>query len=317
VKALVTGVAGFIGSNIARRLLADGHDVVGVDALTDYYDLQIKRSNLRRADDPRFRFVEGDLNTLDLASLLADTEVVFHEAGQPGVRSSWGRDFGRYASDNICATQRLLEEARQSGSLRRFVYASSSSVYGNAERYPTEETDRPQPVSPYGVTKLAAEHLCSLYAHNYGLPTVSLRYFTVYGPGQRPDMAFTRFCRWVHAGSPIQLYGTGEQIRDFTYVDDVVEANLRVGDADTAQVPAGAVYNVAGGSSVSMNEVLELLGTISGKEVRVERSAAVPGDVLRTGGTTDAIRRATGWDPKVGLREGLEEQYRWATTVLA
>jgi UDP-glucuronate 4-epimerase len=317
VKALVTGVAGFIGSNIARRLLADGHDVVGVDALTDYYDPQIKRSNLRRADDPRFRFVEGDLNTLDLASLLADTEVVFHEAGQPGVRSSWGRDFGRYASDNICATQRLLEEARQSGSLRRFVYASSSSVYGNAERYPTEETDRPQPVSPYGVTKLAAEHLCSLYAHNYGLPTVSLRYFTVYGPGQRPDMAFTRFCRWVHAGSPIQLYGTGEQIRDFTYVDDVVEANLRVGDADTAQVPAGAVYNVAGGSSVSMNEVLELLGTISGKEVRVERSAAVPGDVLRTGGTTDAIRRATGWDAKVGLREGLEEQYRWATAVLA
>ena len=317
MKALVTGVAGFIGSNIARRLLADGHDVVGVDALTDYYDPQIKRSNLRRADNPRFRFVEGDLNTLDLASLLADTEVVFHEAGQPGVRSSWGRDFGRYASDNICATQRLLEEARQSGSLRRFVYASSSSVYGNAERYPTEETDRPQPVSPYGVTKLAAEHLCSLYAHNYGLPTVSLRYFTVYGPGQRPDMAFTRFCRWVHAGSPIQLYGTGEQIRDFTYVDDVVEANLRVGDADTAQVPAGAVYNVAGGSSVSMNEVLELLGTISGKEVRVERSAAVPGDVLRTGGTTDAIRRATGWDPKVGLREGLEEQYRWATTVLA
>jgi UDP-glucuronate 4-epimerase len=317
VKALVTGVAGFIGSNIARRLLADGHDVVGVDALTDYYDPKIKRTNLQRADDPRFRFVEGDLNTLDLAPLLADTEVVFHEAGQPGVRSSWGRDFGRYAADNICATQRLLEEARQSGSLRRFVYASSSSVYGNAERYPTEETDRPQPVSPYGVTKLAAEHLCSLYAHNYGLPTVSLRYFTVYGPGQRPDMAFTRFCRWVHAGSPIQLYGTGEQIRDFTYVDDVVEANLRVGAADTAQVPAGAVYNVAGGSSVSMNEVLDLLGTISGKEVRVERSAAVPGDVLRTGGTTDAIRRATGWDPKVGLREGLEEQYRWATAVLA
>jgi UDP-glucuronate 4-epimerase len=317
VKALVTGVAGFIGSNIARRLLTDGHDVVGVDALTDYYDPQIKRSNLRRADDPRFRFVEGDLNTLDLASLLADTEVVFHEAGQAGVRASWGSEFDAYLHDNLAATQRLLEAAVASPDPPRIVYSSSSSVYGNAERYPTEETDRPQPVSPYGVTKLAAEHLCSLYAHNYGLPTVSLRYFTVYGPGQRPDMAFTRFCRWVHAGSPIQLYGTGEQIRDFTYVDDVVEANLRVGDADTAQVPAGAVYNVAGGSSVSMNEVLELLGTISGKEVRVERSAAVPGDVLRTGGTTDAIRRATGWDPKVGLREGLEEQYRWATTVLA
>jgi nucleoside-diphosphate-sugar epimerase len=316
VKALVTGVAGFIGSNLARRLLADGHDVVGVDALTDYYDPQIKRSNLRRADDPRFRFVEGDLNTVDLAPLLADTEVVFHEAGQPGVRSSWGSDFGRYASDNICATQRLLEEARKAGGLRRFVYASSSSVYGEAERYPTEETDRPQPVSPYGVTKLAAEHLCSLYAHNYGLPTVSLRYFTVYGPGQRPDMAFTRFCLAVHEDRPIDLYGSGEQIRDFTYVDDVVEANLRVGAADTAQVPAGAVYNVAGGSSVSVLEVLAMLGAISGKEVGITRAPAVAGDVSRTGGTTDAIRRATGWDPKVGLREGLEEQYRWAATVL-
>jgi UDP-glucuronate 4-epimerase len=228
VKALVTGVAGFIGGRIALRLLADGHDVVGVDALTDYYDPGIKQANLQRVEHPRFRFVEGDLNEVELAPLLADVEVVFHEAGQPGVRSSWGRDFGRYALDNVCATQRLLEEARGAERLRRFVYASSSSVYGEAERYPTEETDRPQPVSPYGVTKLAAEHLCSLYAHNYGLPTVSLRYFTVYGPGQRPDMAFTRFCRAVHEGRQIELYGTGEQVRDFTYVDDVVEANLRV-----------------------------------------------------------------------------------------
>jgi UDP-glucuronate 4-epimerase len=316
MKALVTGVAGFIGGRIAGRLLADGHDVVGVDAVTDYYDQRIKRANLQRLEHPRFRFVEGDLNGVDLAALLADVELVFHEAGQPGVRSSWGSDFGRYSADNICATQRLLEHARGAERLRRLVFASSSSVYGEAERYPTEETDRPQPVSPYGVTKLAAEHLCTLYAHNYGLPTVSLRYFTVYGPGQRPDMAFTRFCRAVHDGRPIELYGTGEQVRDFTYVDDVVEANLRVGAADQAQVAPGAVFNVAGGSSVTVNEVLELLGTVSGKEVRVTRSAPVPGDVLRTGGTTSAIRRATGWVPQVGLREGLEEQYRWASAVL-
>jgi UDP-glucuronate 4-epimerase len=316
MKALVTGAAGFIGGRIASRLLADGHDVVGVDAVTDYYDRRIKQANLQRLDHPRFRFVEGDLNAVDLATILADVELVFHEAGQPGVRSSWGTDFGRYAADNICATQRLLEHARGAERLRRFVFASSSSVYGEAERYPTEETDRPQPVSPYGVTKLAAEHLCTLYAHNYELPTVSLRYFTVYGPGQRPDMAFTRFCRAVHEDRPIELYGTGEQVRDFTYVDDVVEANLRVGAADTAQVPPGAVFNVAGGASATVNEVLELLGTISGKEVRVTRSAPVPGDVLRTGGSTRAIRRATGWVPQVGLREGLEEQYRWAAAVL-
>jgi len=241
---------------------------------------------------------------------------VFHEAGQPGVRASWGADFGRYATDNICATQRLLEAAVGAQRLRRFVFASSSSVYGEAERYPTEETDRPQPVSPYGVTKLAAEHLCTLYAKNYGLPTASLRYFTVYGPGQRPDMAFTRFCRAVHEGREIELYGSGEQVRDFTYVDDVVEANLRVAAAEPTHVPPGTVLNVAGGASTTVNEVLELLGSISGKEVRVTRGAPVPGDVLRTGGSTGAIRRAIGWVPQVGLREGLEEQYRWASAVL-
>jgi nucleoside-diphosphate-sugar epimerase len=316
VTALVTGVAGFIGSRLARRLLADGHDVVGVDALTDYYDPRVKRANLRCLEHPRFRFVEADLNAVEVAPLLAGVDLVFHEAGQPGVRSSWGAQFGRYATDNICATQRLLEAARQAGHLRRFVFASSSSVYGEAERYPTEETDRPQPVSPYGVTKLAAEHLCSLYAHNHGLPTVALRYFTVYGPGQRPDMAFTRFCYAVHEGRQIELYGSGEQVRDFTYVDDVVEANLLAAAADVAQVAPGAVLNVAGGASTTVNEVLALLETISGAEVRVSRRAPVPGDVGRTGGSTRAIRRATGWVPRVGLAEGLEEQYRWASAVL-
>ena len=315
MKALVTGAAGFVGSTLARRLLADGHDVVGVDSVNDYYDRQLKRANLGRLASTGFQFVEADLNAVDLPSLLAGTEVVFHLAGQPGVRSSWGSEFDRYVTDNVRATQRLLEAALHADRLRRFVFASSSSVYGDAERYPTEETDRPQPLSPYGVTKLAAEHLCTLYARNHGVPTVSLRFFTVYGPRQRPDMAFTRFCRAVSDGREIEVYGTGEQVRDFTYVDDVVEANLQVGTADIGSVPAGSVFNVAGGSSTTVNEVLALLGEISGRAVRVVRGAPVLGDVLRTGGSTEALSKATGWMPRVGLREGLEEQYRWAAGV--
>ena len=315
MRALVTGTAGFVGSTLARRLLADGHDVVGVDSVNDYYDRQLKRANLGRLASTGFQFVEADLNAVDLPSLLARTEVVFHLAGQPGVRSSWGSEFDRYVTDNVRATQRLLEAALHADRLRRFVFASSSSVYGDAERYPTEETDRPQPLSPYGVTKLAAEHLCTLYARNHGVPTVSLRFFTVYGPRQRPDMAFTRFCRAVSDGREIEVYGTGEQVRDFTYVDDVVEANLQVGTADIGSVPAGSVFNVAGGSSTTVNEVLALLGEISGRAVRVVRGAPVLGDVLRTGGSTEALSKATGWMPRVGLREGLEEQYRWAAGV--
>ena len=315
MRALVTGAAGFVGSTLARRLLADGHDVVGVDSVNDYYDRQLKRTNLGRLMSPGFHFVEADLNTVDLRSLLAETEVVFHLAGQPGVRSSWGSEFDRYVTDNVRATQRLLEAALDADGLRRFVFASSSSVYGDAERYPTEETDRPQPVSPYGVTKLAAEHLCTLYARNHGVPTVSLRFFTVYGPRQRPDMAFTRFCQAVRDGREIEVYGTGEQVRDFTFVDDVVEANLQVGTADIDAVPAGSVFNVAGGSSTTVNEVLSLLEEISGRAVRVVRGAPVLGDVLRTGGSTEALSKATGWMPRVDLREGLEEQYRWASGV--
>ena len=283
-----------------------------MDAVTDYYDPQVKRENLRRLEHPRFRFVEDDLNTADLPALVADAELVFHQAGQPGVRASWGSAFERYTTDNIGATQRLLEAALGAPHLRRVVFASSSSVYGDAPRYPTRETDLPQPVSPYGVTKLAAEHLCTLYARTYALPTVSLRYFTVYGPGQRPDMAFTRFCRAAGDGREIEVFGSGDQVRDFTFVDDVVEANLRVALADADRVPPGAVFNVAGGASTTVNEVLELLASISGREIRVARRDTVPGDVRRTGGDTTAIRRATGWVPRVGLEEGLAAQYRWA-----
>ena len=314
MKALVTGAAGFIGSALTSRLLAEGHDVVGVDALTDYYDPSIKRANLRRIAHPRLRVVEADLTVLDLQPLLADIDVVYHQAGQPGVRSSWGHAFSRYVRDNIEATQRLLEAALLATRLTRFVLASSSSIYGAAARYPTLETDRPQPFSPYGVTKLAAEHLCLAYTANHGLPTACLRYFTVYGPHQRPDMAFSRFCRAVHDGEHIELYGSGHHVRDFTYVDDVVEANLRVAEAEVAP---GSVFNVAGGAETTINEVLDLLGAISGREVLVKHGEGVPGDTPRTGGSTDAIRAATGWTPRTPLRTGLEEQYRCVAALQA
>lgn len=313
MKSLVTGAAGFIGSSIVKRLLAEGHSVVGIDSITDYYDRDLKVLNVKRNQNSSFEFMENDLNNVDLPAVLQGVDYVFHQAGQPGVRKSWGSDFDIYTRENIQATQRLLEAAKNSTSLQRLVYASSSSVYGNAERYPTEETDRPQPVSPYGVTKLAAEHLCSLYASNFGVPTTSLRYFTVYGPGQRPDMAFTRFLRAAVQEQELPLYGTGEQIRDFTFIDDVVEANIRA--AKTAS-PAGSVYNVAGGSNVSMNDVLDIIDSLIDRPLQVKRSEAVAGDVWRTGGSTEKIASELAWTPKTGISDGIAAQLTWVQETL-
>lgn len=312
MKILVTGAAGFVGSTLAKRLVDDGHKVVGLDALTDYYDVAEKMRNLARIPASNFEFIHGDLNDLDLTTLLQDVEIVFHEAGQPGVRKSWGSDFSIYTAANIGATQRLLEAARFAPRLKRLVYASSSSVYGNAERYPTSELDRPEPVSPYGVTKLAGEHLCSLYASNFNVPTVSLRYFTVYGPRQRPDMAFTRFVKAAISGDEISIFGSGEQIRDFTFVDDVVEANLRAAFVDSAP---GSVFNVAGGSSISVNGVLEILERLNKAPLNVRYLDGVAGDVFRTGGDTSSIRQVLGWKPVISLEAGLARQLDWARQV--
>lgn len=306
-RALVTGAAGFIGSHLCERLLADGHDVTGVDAFTDYYDPALKRANLVRARaHPRFTLVERDLGADDLAGL-PEVEVVFHQAAQAGVRASWGRDFASYAHHNVLATQRLLERYRDAR-LERFVYASSSSVYGDAERYPTGEDLLPRPFSPYGVTKLAGEHLVLLYGRNFGLPVAALRYFTVYGPRQRPDMAFHRFCRALLEGRPITVYGDGHQSRDFTYVDDAIEANLR---AWTRSAPQG-VYNVGGGSQVTVREAIALLEGFLGVRASLDLQPRPPGDPLRTRADAARLSADLGFVPAVPIERGLAAEAEWA-----
>ena len=308
MRCLVTGVAGFIGSHLAQALVAEGNEVVGVDCLTPYYGRSRKEANLRAAScSGPFHFLELDLEEAPLNGPLRGVDVVFHLAGQPGVRSSWGAGFTDYVRNNITVTQRLLEAAERAG-IRRFVYASSSSVYGNNPRLPTAESDPCQPFSPYGVTKLAAEHLCTAYAENGLLETVSLRYFTVYGPRQRPDMAFSRFISMALRGDPLPLHAGGEQIRDFTYVEDIVRANLA---AAVRPVSPGAVFNIAGGVRMSMNDVLIHLEEVMEMPLIVKRMEAQAGDVQATGGDTTAASEVLGWAPRVDLRSGLERQVNW------
>jgi len=308
MKAFVTGVAGFVGSSIARRLLGHGAEVVGIDSLNPSYARVLKCANLKSLRSKAFTFVPADLNDVDLG-ILDDVDVIYHQAGQPGVRSSWGSEFESYVRNNVQATQRLLEAVRDSSSLQRFVYASSSSVYGDAERFPTLEADLPRPMAPYGVTKLAGEHLVSLYAKNFGVPALSLRYFTVYGPGQRPDMAFTRFLQAALTGSEITIFGSGEQIRDFTYIDDIVSANLLASTSDKTR--PGDVVNVSGGSSISVNDVLTIIAELAGTELNVQRVARADGDVARTGGACEYAAEVLGWQSTVTIREGLKRQLEW------
>jgi UDP-glucuronate 4-epimerase len=304
VTALVTGAAGFIGSHLTERLLGEGVEVRGVDRFSDYYDVSLKRANLALLESqPGFTFIDGDLNQLDLASLLDGVDVVFHLAAQPGVRASWGREFEIYLTDNLLATQRLLEASRQT-ELRRFVFASSSSIYGDAERFPTKESDTPAPVSPYGVTKLAAEHLARQYFRGFGVPTVALRYFTIFGPRQRPDMAFNRFIAAGLDDGSIAVFGDGLQERDFTYVGDAVEATVAAGDRG---VPGGA-YNIAGGNSSTVAGVIEMLGDLLETKLTVDHQPAVIGDARKTGADTSSAREDLGYDPKVSLEEGLRRQ---------
>ena len=310
MNALVTGVAGFIGSHLTQRLLDIGADVLGIDCFTDYYPRELKEVNIDPLrEQERFRFVETSIQGAQWPQLLTGVTHVFHLAAQAGVRRSWGRDFQIYTASNIEATQVLLE-ACVPIPLERFVYASSSSVYGDSGDIPMREDARPRPVSPYGVTKLAAEHLCHLYFVNHGLPAVSLRYFTVYGPRQRPDMAFNRFLRAITSGKPITVYGDGEQTRDFTFVTDAVGATVA---AATSGVP-GRVYNVGGGSRVSVNHVLALMVRCTGASPTVFHEAAQKGDMRDTYADTSLAVADLDFSPTVTLAAGIEAEYQWLST---
>jgi nucleoside-diphosphate-sugar epimerase len=299
MKAVVTGAAGFIGAHLCSHLLDHGEEVVGIDSFTEYYDPRRKEANVADLlERDGFTLHRVDLLTAPLTRLFEGADVVYHLAGQPGVRASWGEDFVPYTKRNVLVTQRVLEAARESRPWK-VVYASSSSVYGNAESFPTTEDLRPQPVSPYGVTKLAAEHLCEVYRTTAGVPTVSLRLFTVYGPRQRPDMAFSRLVGAALDGDPFLLYGDGEQSRDFTYVDDVVTA-MRA----AALAPWTGVANIGGGSRTTMNQVIATVGLLA-RPVDVVRLAVQRGDVRHTAADTSVARAAFGYKPTVALEEGL------------
>jgi UDP-glucose 4-epimerase len=307
MKALVTGAAGFIGSHLSERLLGAGASVVGIDCFTDYYPRERKEHNLGKLRQANgFTLVEAALAEVDLARLLDGVTHVFHLAAQAGVRKSWGRDFRVYTVNNVEATQILLE-ACAGRPLERLVYASSSSVYGDDVALPMREDALPQPVSPYGVTKLAAEQLCRLYHVNYRVPAVSVRYFTVYGPRQRPDMGFHRFLRAAMRNEPVTLYGDGRQTRDFTFVADAVAATM----AAATQGEPGGVYNIGGGSRVELLDVFELIRRITAREVRLEQIEAQRGDMRDTYADTTRARADLGFAPTVTLEQGLRAQCDW------
>jgi UDP-glucose 4-epimerase len=307
-RALVTGCAGFIGSHLTDALLADGVEVVGVDCFSDNYAKPDKLANLAAAGDhDRFELHRHDLATDDVTGLLAGCDVVFHLAAEPGVRSSWGSRFERFVRNNLEATQRLLESARRTPGLR-FVYASSSSIYGDSERLPTPEDAPPRPLSPYGVTKLAGEQLCRVYHANHGVDAVALRFFTVYGPRQRPDMAFRRFAEAAARGGPIDLFGDGRQSRDFTYVADVVGAIRAAGSVRSA---GGRAYNVGGGAPVSLNAALDRLAALAGRPLDVRRHGRESGDVLHTAADIGRAREELGYEPATPLDTGLEAEFEW------
>jgi UDP-glucuronate 4-epimerase len=296
VRYVVTGAAGFIGSHLAEALLARGHEVVAVDSFTDYYDPALKEENARELDVQRVDLADEDLD-------LECVDAVFHLAGQPGARS-FGPVFADYLRRNALATQRLFESARGT----KVVYASSSSIYGDAERYPTPEEAEPRPNSPYGITKLACEHLAAAYGRAYGLDAVGLRYFTVYGPRQRPDMAFARLVDALARGGSFELYGDGTQSRSFTYVADVVEATMAALDA-----PAGAIYNVGGGEEATLRDAIALLEEIAGRPLEVSFGPPQTGDMRRTKADTTRIERELGWRATTPLRAGLEAHWSWAS----
>jgi nucleoside-diphosphate-sugar epimerase len=307
MKAIVTGAAGFIGSHLSERLLKGENEVIGIDSFLDYYPRRIKEMNLegpRRYD--RFQFLEQNLLDVDWRELLEGVDVVFHLAAQAGVRASWSKNFLIYTKNNIEATQLMLEESKSS-KLKKFVFASTSSVYGDTEEIPMREDSVVKPVSPYGVTKLAAEGLCYLYWKNFQVPCVALRYFTVYGPRQRPDMGFYKFLLALLENRPITIFEDGNQTRDFTYIDDIVTGTILAAEKGIE----GRSYNLGGGSRITVNDVLSMLGEISGIPPQIKYAEKQKGDMRHTYASTEQARRDLAYSPSVTLRQGLAEEFKW------
>lgn len=307
MKSIVTGCAGFIGSHLAERLLKEGHEVVGIDNFSDYYPKEIKEKNIENLlEAEKFQLIEEDINNLNLKEIVEGADYIFHQAAQAGVRASWGENFKIYTDSNILATQALLEAVKGTG-LKKFVYASSSSVYGDVDSLPMRERDAPKPVSPYGVSKLAGEHLCYLYWKNFGVPTVSLRYFTVYGERQRPDMAFHRFIKAILTQDEIVVYGDGRQTRDFTYVRDIVEANLLA----VKYAKSGEVFNIGGGNRISVKEAIRILEELTGLKAKIKYIEKQKGDVRDTYADISKAKKELGYNPRVDIKEGLKREIEW------
>jgi UDP-glucuronate 4-epimerase len=310
---IVTGCAGFIGSHLTEALLERGDAVVGIDCFNDNYARDQKLGNLRHfLDWDTFEFVPVDLSRGELDELIAGAETVFHLAAEPGVRSSWGARYQRYVQNNVIATQHLLECLKERTDTR-LVNASSSSVYGDAEQLPTAEDARTRPLSPYGQTKLSAEQLCDLYHANYGLDVVSLRYFTVFGPRQRPDMAFHIFCRAAIEGTPLTVFGDGRQTRDFTFVSDVVAATMSAASAPLAEQ---RTFNIGGGSPSSLRSALERIEELSGRDLQVDYLDRERGDVKDTAADTTRARELLGYEPTMSLADGLAAEFEWIARLL-
>jgi len=305
LKSLVTGAAGFIGSTLTEKLLKKGHEVIGVDCFIDYYDRSLKENNMSSfIDHDNFTLIEKNINDIDLKELLKNMDYIFHQAAQAGVRSSWGEDFEIYSHNNIIGTQKLLEAAKESN-IKKFIYASSSSVYGDTNNLPMQETNRLQPVSPYGVSKLAGENLCYLYYKNFNVPTLSLRYFTVFGERQRPDMAFHIFIKAILQNEKITIFGDGKQSRNFTHVKDIVKANILAAESDVE----GEIFNIGGdGKRVVLNDAIDLMEEIIGKKANREYQKVVKGDVKHTSADTTKAKKILDYEPEVEFEEGLARE---------